>query len=397
MPKRNRTVPKPKRRANRGERTIITIHGIRTDGEWQGLFETVFDPHFHYESFKYSEFKNSFGAIFLLGLEWVALILVLLALVLEWRLGWLNTLWLPWVANGFCIVSVLWLARILAEGRRARVVSSFVNFVDEAVGGGRAPHVVAHSLGSFILGRTLFRFPEFYVGKIVLLGCVLTPKFRWDTLRRQFDLVRNELGARDPIGTIAAILAPFVPELGPSGKHGFTDPAGSVEKFPRDIAGAPWRPCVCGTCPGGNSNWAVLNVDGQGIGHSDLTHMTLRARTRWLPYFWDIPPDHFQRFKELCLECDTLEENESPDLNGKVSQLLGDCWFWSQGPLEDFLRRYFGALQVEASETTLRTAATNLFRTIAAATRATTVGEQRYLHPLLALRYAVQRARERGA
>jgi pimeloyl-ACP methyl ester carboxylesterase len=51
----------------------------------------------------------------------------------------------------------------------------------------QVPHIVAHSLGSFILGRTLFRFPEFNAGKIVLLGCVLTPKFKWDILRKQFD------------------------------------------------------------------------------------------------------------------------------------------------------------------------------------------------------------------
>jgi hypothetical protein len=140
-----------------------------------------------------------------------------------------------------------------------------------------------------------------------------------------------------------------------------------------------------------------LNVDGQGIGHLDLTAVTLRARTRWLPYFWDIPPDHFQGFKDLCLECASLEENENPDLSAKLTQLLSDCWFWSQGPLEEFPRRYLGALSLETNEGNLRTIATNLFRTVAAATRATSRTEQRYLYPMQALKFAVQLTREKGA
>ena len=334
-------------------------------------------------------------------MEWVALALALVAALVAWRAGWLDANFLHWLAAIFCAISIVWLANMIAEYRREKVVSGFINFVSSAVGNGQPPHIVAHSLGSFVLGRTLFRFPEFKTGKIVLLGCVLRPGFQWDILRNQFELVRNELGAKDWVGSIASLLRPFVPEMGPSGKKGFRKPIGAVEKRKRDTAGAPWRPCPCGICQGGVSNLAVLNVDGPSIGHTDLTAVKIRAQRRWLPYFWDIPPDHFERFIELCLECDILEEEGNPKLLAKVDELLSGCWYWSQGPLQDFLHRYLSALPLQSDPhhlkpVAIRSVATNLFRTVAEANRANDSAQRRYLYPMHALRFAVKRTQETG-
>jgi len=387
-------MPTPKRKGNRGERTIITIHGIRTDGPWQESFEEVFEPHFHYESFKYTQFQHSVLAVILLALEWLALILALSSVVWAWRAGWLAANPMLWVCAGLWAVSIVLAANLIADRLRDGVVRDFINFVDAANGSGLPPHIVAHSLGSFVLGRMLLRYPEFKTGKVVLLGCVLRPGFDWGSIRAQFQLIRNELGSKDWVSSLACFLSPFIREMGSAGKTGFQKPLGSVLNLKREEAGTPWRKCICGSCGGGGPDAAVLNIDGQGIGHDDLTAVMVRARRRWLPYFWDIPPDHFEGFINLCLECDEMEANGDPALQKKIAELLGGCWFWSQGPLEGFLRRYVNGLAAHPNEEYIRSVAANLFRTIAKANRTDGQGERRLLFPMRAVTFSVKRALE---
>ncbi len=102
-----------------------------------------------------------------------------------------------WAAAILLILGSFLVASLFADRRRDQVVTDFINFVDQANGSGLPPHVVAHSLGWFVLGRVLFRYSEFRAGKVVLLGCVLKPELDWGGIRGQFQLIRNELGAKD--------------------------------------------------------------------------------------------------------------------------------------------------------------------------------------------------------
>jgi hypothetical protein len=231
--------------------------------------------------------------------------------------------------------------------------------------------------------------------KVVLLGCVLRPGIEWDTVRAQFQIIRNELGSKDWVCSVAQFLRPFIKEMGAGGKIGFSKPNGCVENFKQNMAGAAWRECICGTC-GGKPDVAVLNIEGQAIGHNDLTRLTIRARRRWLPYFWDIPPDRFEQFIDLCLECDAMEANGAPGLQKHIDTLLNGCWYWSQGPLKQFLRQYLEGLTPKPDEH-IRSVARDLFRTIAEANRATERQAQQFLFPVRAVTFAVNRALEKGS
>lgn len=85
---------------------------------------------------------------------------------------------------------------------------------------GPKPDVIAHSLGTLLLGKALEAFPELKVGRVVLAGSILRPDFNWQQIRQrgQVDAVLNHWGGRD-IWTRCAHLA--IPDSGPSGAGGF--------------------------------------------------------------------------------------------------------------------------------------------------------------------------------
>jgi hypothetical protein len=384
-------MPDPKRKRRRGERTLITIHGIWTTGDWQERLEEVFSPHLHYESFKYSEFQGYLIAVFFLAMEWLAVGAGIAGFVIAWQRGWLKADLMHWGIAALLAISLVLIASFLADFRRDRVVTDFVNFVDKAGGFGEPPHFLAHSLGTFIIGRMLLRFSVAKAEKIVFFGCVLRPDFDWGTVRTQFQGIRNELGSRDWVSSITALLSPFIREMGPGGRKGFRKPPGVILTLTQQQSGEEWQGCECALCKG-KSNFAVLNIEGQRIDHNNIGAVTILARKSWLPYLWDIPPARFESFVNLCEICDRMEEESNPDLPEKIDELLAGCWYWTRGPLHEFLGRILSALAVTPDDQSIRSLATSLFRTIAEANRSTDAGVQRLLFPMFAVKYSAKLA-----
>lgn len=82
------------------------------------------------------------------------------------------------------------------------------------------PDVIAHSLGTLLLGEVLMRHAEIRVGRVILAGSILRPDFEWDRLikRGQVEAVLNHCAEHDRWVPVA----PFViPGSGPSGTRGF--------------------------------------------------------------------------------------------------------------------------------------------------------------------------------
>lgn len=94
---------------------------------------------------------------------------------------------------------------------------------------GPCPDVLAHSFGTWLLGRALARNPGLSVGRIILMGCILRPDFAWKLLveRGQVEAVLNHYGGRDLWARIAHYL---IPDSGPSGAGGFNPAAGTLER-----------------------------------------------------------------------------------------------------------------------------------------------------------------------
>jgi serine/threonine-protein kinase len=64
----------------------------------------------------------------------------------------------------------------------------------------KRPSVVAHSLGSWIVGNAMLKHDDVRFDKLILAGSILPRDFDWMTLfaRDQVAFVRNECGQEDP-------------------------------------------------------------------------------------------------------------------------------------------------------------------------------------------------------
>jgi pimeloyl-ACP methyl ester carboxylesterase len=122
----------------------------------------------------------------------------------------------------------------------------------------KRPSLVAHSLGSWIVGNAMLKHPGICFDKIILAGSILPQDFDWATLfaRGQISLVRNECGQKDPWPHFAKI---FVARTGTAGKKGFD-----------------WY------------NTHVQNVRCEWFGHSDSL-MRAHIETQWLPFLRQPP------------------------------------------------------------------------------------------------------------
>lgn len=92
----------------------------------------------------------------------------------------------------------------------------------EKSGFGGIPDVLAHSLGTWLLGHALQSDRELRVGRVVLTGCILRPDFDWAGLidRGQVEAVLCHYGSKDFWARVAHFV---IPDSGPSGRRGFND------------------------------------------------------------------------------------------------------------------------------------------------------------------------------
>ena len=96
------------------------------------------------------------------------------------------------------------------------------------------PDVIAHSLGTWLIGHALQAHPSMKVGRVILTGSILRPDFDWDSLiaKGQVEAVLNHYGAEDFWAGIAHFL---IPDSGPSGKRGFNSAINVTQICERDF------------------------------------------------------------------------------------------------------------------------------------------------------------------
>lgn len=160
-------------------RLLLSIHGIRTRGEWQ------------------DEITSKLSTA-----------------------GWKHE---PWKYGYFS------LRQFLLERSRKAVMESFHEWYlekciefepDEDKRKLFRPSIVAHSFGSYVLGESMQKYREIKFDKIILCGSILPKDFDWPELlgRNQVWRVKNEFGLRDKW---ASMTGRFVPRTGSSGLSGF--------------------------------------------------------------------------------------------------------------------------------------------------------------------------------
>jgi pimeloyl-ACP methyl ester carboxylesterase len=197
---------------------VISIHGIRTSGQWQKVFASVLSGS---PSKTDSFYFGQYG-----------------------------------------------LLRFLTPPFNRLLVDRFYDWYGTAVRScamvdldrfDKRPSVVAHSLGSWIVGNAMLKFEDVRFDKIVFAGSILPRDFDWGLViaRGQVFSVRNECGQKDPWPKWASRV---VARTGTGGSEGFE-----------------W----CSS--------AVENVGCQWFGHSDAL-MQQYIERHWKPFLFRKPP-----------------------------------------------------------------------------------------------------------
>jgi pimeloyl-ACP methyl ester carboxylesterase len=132
------------------------------------------------------------------------------------------------------------LFRFLTPHYNWRMVDRFYSWVGQTIRShtavdldryDRRPSVVAHSLGSWIVGYAMLKHADLRFDKLILAGSILPRDFDWGTLfaRDQVGFVRNECGLSDPWPRWARRLVGY---SGTGGSEGFDWFGNLVENVP---------------------------------------------------------------------------------------------------------------------------------------------------------------------
>jgi hypothetical protein len=311
---------------------VITIHGVNPDRKWQERVGKVLEPHFNCKTFSYGGYDTFLGPIrAVASLPALALVMVLVvAFVSELRAGQRNP------AVLFLAAAILSLAASVLLARLRRVRST--HFIKQQVGATsvyRRPHVVAHSLGTYLIGNALRKFPDIHLGHVVLVSSVLPRAYPWQSLLRERPScvlqVRNEFGSADRVTRLVGGLQWLVPDLGPSGAVGFARDANVVH-----TAVSPLADCVyCRTAP-----VKVHNVPLKCYAHSTVFLGDLHARKLWLPFLWGYSPDEFFHYLETCQTAARFhQEGRLNEVGDVLAELWGSVFTWTKGKsLFDFVK-----------------------------------------------------------
>lgn len=261
---------------------------------------------------------------------------LLIALASGFGVAWLESRTsgraLTWTIIGLILLMVLepWI-------RRDRAFAIVRRRLGEHGNGGHSvyPHIIAHSLGTYITGHTLNEDASLRVGRLLFTGCVLDAKFPWKHVlhpqrRNSCWEVHNHVGRLDVVPLMTrflrivwvaltcparsaktarpveflGLLTRWRP-LGGAGQSGFKDQADLVHSV------KPLEVCAgCSTGP----RAPVHNVPGRFAGHSTMNGDSEYQVLHWLPYLWGDLPAKFDLWKEICRAgCGALAElNRSP-------------------------------------------------------------------------------------
>jgi hypothetical protein len=320
---------------------LFTIHGIYTDGPWQTGAASALDPFFEHHPVKYTEYRRM--AIAKLAQAWLAaLLLCILGLTLRYY-RYFSKRWFLVLYLGICGVAVVVAHIRAAKGARKTMTELYLEMSAKS-GNGPRPFVVAHSLGTYLLGRMLRHFENWSCHTIILTGCVLRRTFPWSGMTTQFHYVSNEVARMDLIPLAAAFLGLTVRDMGCAGTIGFTGTPQSVHNvFPsREYPNCKGKRCECtshSTTPNCNAN--VHNIHHRYLRHSDYFAGKNHAWRSWLPTLWGYDPVLYRLFIEACQQCDTLERNDAlwSEQDAAAMALRTTCWGWTYGTLEEFVQK----------------------------------------------------------
>jgi hypothetical protein len=311
---------------------VITIHGVNPDRGWQPAVHDVLKPHFDPMPYSYSDYDTIVGPIraisniWVLGISVVALVLLLDALLS-------GDLWKALICC-FAFATAFPLGLALGWWRRTASSKRLMRYIGNKVQSG-SPHVIAHSLGTYLVGRVIKRHVGLTFSKVLLVSSVLPPDFPWarivDKRPRSVRSVRNEYGTSDWVVKAVGRIRWLARDLGPSGDVGFEQVTGLIHTCLSPVAS-------CAVCS--NHPVRVHNVPLEEYGHSEVFLSRRHARELWLPFLWGFPADEFNQYLEnLRQTAEALRDKRWNDAEDIIDSLYESRFTWTHGlTLQESLR-----------------------------------------------------------
>jgi len=151
---------------------VLTIHGIQTSGDWQEDVARAFAPHFACKTIKYPHYRW-LGPVKLLLEPYVFVVLGAIAATVLFLTN--HASWIAWLVLATLVV----ISYLASYWRRSCTFNHVLNQVsvyakpdDQS-----ETHLIAHSLGTYLMGLALRKRSNIHLGRIVLVGCVLPRSF----------------------------------------------------------------------------------------------------------------------------------------------------------------------------------------------------------------------------
>ena len=233
------------------------------------------------------------------------------------------------------------------------------------------PHVVAHSLGTYLTGHLVNESRDLVLGRVVFTGCVLEISFPWRRIlgpdaRGACWGVKNFVGEDDFVPILTGIVRDLWIHatrfargrrlgrgtawlgrhlrwrpLGRAGQQGFAVDHPVVHSVAVDR--------LCPDCLRAGEHAPVHNIAERFAGHSTLNGEPGYQLFHWLPYLWGSSPENYALWKEICLDGSKAYEGlkkPSPDiitrqrielqndLLAAETHLLHGPWYWPNNSLE---------------------------------------------------------------
>ena len=224
-------------------------------------------------------------------------------------------------------IGLLAIATIEPQLRRHRVARRVQKLIENCAILDRPPHVIAHSFGTYLVGRALRDRDGLHLGRLVLFGCVLPPHDLAYFQAGRVEQVRNEYGPRDWIVRLAHHLGRILPftGLGGAGLTGFS----ADEQVVHHISTVRGE---CDLCNGSDQQILIHNVYLNGICHSNMLLTMLHPYEVWFPYLISVSVIEFNYFKDISSECSgychQLNDLRLKKLEGQLKQ---SYWSWFYG------------------------------------------------------------------
>jgi hypothetical protein len=307
---------------------VITVHGIASKGKWQQEIAPVLFPHFEPQPLRYKTYRWR-GPLDLVFEPWSLICGLLLWMGLLFYILQQGPLSWPariWFGMAFVLIPVL--ANRLAPLRLEYTKKQVLKNAEPTILSGHS-HVIAHSLGTYIICAALRDQEPTTFKRIVLAGCVLNPSFGWQDLltKKKYEAVRNEVAGRDWVASAARLLRWRIPDFGAAGRHGFKGVTDLVHTLK-----SPGELCAC--C----GSASVHNYISAKEGHSGVLKSTY-VKYYWLPFLWGMESSEFREFLNQCHKMmsaySAIGSPEVPPGQDSFSALAREFlkmqWKWTNG------------------------------------------------------------------